>query len=346
MSQAAPSPLVSVIVTCHNLGCYIGEAVQSVLAQTAQDFEILIVDDGSDDQQTKHLLEGSQWPKTSVYRTENQGLARARNFLIERARGTYLCALDADDRLRPQYFEKALSAFGQDPELAFVSSWIQMFGVENRLWKQHSCDLATLLAEDTVMTAALVRRQLVAELGGYDGGMPAQGYEDWDLWIRIVGAGHRGTILPEMLFDYRRPNSMSATCVQENTHLQLVEYLMRKHHDLYASHWPTVLLRKETEIADMLESNRRLEREILDRLTPFVDRAGHELAEVQRRLDPAVPQGSQRMDQSSALRAELVRAQGEVRALRHSWSWRVTRPLRWVVDLGEAVSTWTRRRDE
>ena len=99
-NQAAPR--ISVIVPCYNLGAYLDEAVKSVLAQTYQDFEILIVDDGSTDPVTISLLDHYAQPKTTVFRTSNQKLAAARNFLIARARGTYLCALDADDKLHPQ----------------------------------------------------------------------------------------------------------------------------------------------------------------------------------------------------------------------------------------------------
>src|SRR5262245_51800827 len=105
---------------------------------------------------TRDRLDAAAWPRTTLVRTPNQGLARARNELIRRATGTYLCALDADDRLHPQYFERAMAALSADPELAFVSSWLRMFGGEDRVWSQERCNLETLLAEDTVMTAALV----------------------------------------------------------------------------------------------------------------------------------------------------------------------------------------------
>ena len=98
------TPLISVIVPCYNLGAYIEETIQSVLAQTVQDFEILVVDDGSTDADTVNLLASGSWPRTQIFRTPNGGLARARNTLIQRSNGRFLCALDADDKLHPQYF--------------------------------------------------------------------------------------------------------------------------------------------------------------------------------------------------------------------------------------------------
>src|SRR5262249_34342696 len=87
-SPEPPSrPKVSVIIPCYNLGQYVDEAVQSVLDQTFQDFEILIVNDGSTDPETNRLLTGYDRPKTRVMATENRGLPSARNLAIEHATG-------------------------------------------------------------------------------------------------------------------------------------------------------------------------------------------------------------------------------------------------------------------
>src|SRR5215470_13852858 len=108
--NAAP-PLVSVVIPCYNHGRYIGEAIESVLAQTMQDFEILVVDDGSTDPETTELFSAPPWPRTSVFRIANGGVGPARNFLIARARGEFVCALDADDKLHSEYFARTLAAF-------------------------------------------------------------------------------------------------------------------------------------------------------------------------------------------------------------------------------------------
>ncbi len=103
---AGVRPKVSILIPCFNLGQYIEEAVDSVFAQTDQDFEIIIVNDGSTDEATNKLLEGFSRPRTTVLSTENRGLAAARNLAIQQARGRYICALDADDKLHPQFIEK------------------------------------------------------------------------------------------------------------------------------------------------------------------------------------------------------------------------------------------------
>lgn len=325
------APRVSVVVPCYNLGGYLDEAVDSVLGQTFQDFEIVVVNDGSTDPATRELLADYRRPRTRVLTTPHRGLAAARNLAIADARGEYLCALDADDRLVPTYLEKAVRILDGDPTLAFVSCWLRSFGAEEGVWRQDRCDLPALLGECTVLTAALVRRAAVLAVGGYDDRMPEQGYEDWDLWLTLVERGHRGIIIPEVLFEYRRrPGSMSAVCDHGAVRLDLLRYLVAKHRESYARHLLDVLLRKEADVSDVLCANDELERLIETELTPAVARRREEVDRLRRKLEaPARERG---------LETALRRAEAEVAALRQSMSWQVTAPFRlvygWLLRLG------------
>jgi glycosyltransferase involved in cell wall biosynthesis len=339
-------PKVSVIIPCFNMGQFIDEAVDSVFAQTMQDFEIVIIDDGSTDQATVQLLSNYHRPKTQVLLTKNQGVAAARNHAIEHANGEYLCALDSDDKLHPAYLERATSLLDSDPTLTFVSSWVQMFGISDAVWKHDSCDLTTLLAECTVMTAALVRADAVRSIGGYDTRMPDQGDEDWDLWISLAEHGYRGTIIPEVLFYYRRrPGSMCEVCTTGEAHLRLVQYIMEKHKEKYQKNLPTVLNRKQADIGELLHKNYKLERYLNDRLQPIVESRRKEVERLQGKLDrfekrPKTKAHEDLVHELEAIRrqleeknAELQKNQAEVLALRTSGSWRITAPIRSVYDI-------------
>jgi hypothetical protein len=321
----ATSPRVSVLVPCYNLGAYLDEAVDSVLAQSCQDVEILIVDDGSTDVATVQLLDRYERPRTTVYRTANQGLAAARNFLVARARGEYLCALDADDKLHPQYLEQTMAALDRDPSLGFASTKMQMFGHETRVWPEDTrCDLLTLLCHDPVHPAALVRRSAVLAVGGYDEGMPHQGNEDWDLWIGLIEAGYGGVILDEVLFFYRRrENSMSGTCARGDAQLQAVAYLMRKHAASYRVHESAVAQWKAAAAADLERRNTALEA-IVAATSDTVARRRRELDVLRTRLTQPELLGAE-----AAYRA----AAADAAALRASLSWQVTAPLRAIYDL-------------
>ncbi len=294
-------PRVSVIIPCYNLGQYLDEAVDSVRAQSFNDWEIVIVNDGSTDPATNRLLADYRRPKTRVLTTENRGLAAARNLAIAHATGAYICALDADDMLEPRYLERAVAHLEADPTLGFVSSWLETFGDEQWVWKQERCDLPALLAECTVCTAALVRKSAVDAVGGYDEQMKPAGYEDWDLWISLVERGVRGIIIPEVLFRYRRrAGSMSSICCEGQAHLTLIEYLLRKHRNAYATHVGEVLMLKEVA---------------LQRVQAMAQ--GRETQELRRALD---------------------HAQRRVSAVMNSKSWKLTAPLRAVHDwLGRAA---------
>lgn len=336
-------PKVSVIVPCYNLGAYLDEAVESVLAQTFQDFEIVIVNDGSTDPATNRLLLDYRRPRTRVVQSDNRGVQAARNLAISHALGTYLCALDADDKLAPTFLERTTRILDDDPSVTFVSCWLRTFGAEDWVWKQDRCDLEELLGECTVATPALVRAAAVRDAGGYDERMPYPGYEDWDLWINLVERGARGIILPEVLFYYRRrPGSLSEACTRGEQHLALMRYLVSKYETSYRAHLLELLIRKEATSCDLLKTSYALEREIESRLVPMVQRRRDELARLQRKLQalergetptaPAPPTVDQSGD-VEALRRALAEARAEVAALRHSASWRITAPLREGFDL-------------
>jgi glycosyltransferase involved in cell wall biosynthesis len=337
------APLVSVIIPCFNQGLFLDEAVDSVLSQTLTDFEILIVDDGSTEPATCCLLDTYQRPNTRVFRTANQGLAAARNYLIERATGTYLCALDADDRLHPEFLSRTVAVLEADPSVAFGSSHLRMFGDEDRLWPTDArCDLPTLLAEDTVLTAAVVRKAIVESVGGYDSAMPHAGDEDWDLWLSLVEAGHRGVILPDVLFFYRRRRgSMCDQCTEGQSHLDLIQYIVAKHRASYRAHLLPVLMKKEERIAALRAANLELEIRLDgERATLDGRRAERDL--LRARLATAQGAAGRRpaSPEWAALVEEHRRAREEVTALRQSVSWRLTAPLRRAYDV---LHAWRRR---
>ena len=113
-------PKVSVIIPCYNLGEYIDEAVESVINQTYQDLEIIIVNDGSTDELTNHLLSGYTRPKTRVLITPHQGVAAARNTGIKESQGEYILPLDADDKIGIGYVDEAVKILDSDSSVGIV----------------------------------------------------------------------------------------------------------------------------------------------------------------------------------------------------------------------------------
>jgi glycosyltransferase involved in cell wall biosynthesis len=118
-------PLISVMIGVYNGADYLGEAIDSVLAQTYRPFELIVVDDGSEDD-TPRVAKGYEDALRYV-RQENGGMAAARNRAVEEARGSYFAFLDADDRFPPEKLERQLAVFEADPELDVVFGHVTEF---------------------------------------------------------------------------------------------------------------------------------------------------------------------------------------------------------------------------
>jgi hypothetical protein len=176
--------------------------------------------------------------------------------------------------------ERTATVLESDSSLTFVSTRIQMFETESREWPDMmSCDFPPLLCDDPIISAALVRREAVVAVGGYDEHMPHQGDEDWDLWVTLVGCGYHGTILPEVLFEYRRrAGSLSTRCTSGSVYVELMAYLARKHADAYRAHLGPVLRWKDNFVMDVVRRLVQSEQEVRQRVCPVVAERTAELA--------------------------------------------------------------------
>ena len=237
-------PLISVVIPCFNYGHYVEEAVDSVLCQTFQDFEIIVVDGGSTDPATLGLLRCFQKPKTKVYLREGRHLVGDnRNFGIRRARGKYICCLDADDKLRPTYLEKALFLL-ETYSYDLVSTSVQCFGASNFHYEVAAKpSLDQITKNNQVSTVAVFSKNLWNKTGGYHDWGIGKEYvsEDWDLWVRMMALGARVSNIPEALMLYRKHNSetLSTHAEAPSYEAQMIQicrfnekHLSRRNHSL------------------------------------------------------------------------------------------------------------------
>lgn len=225
-------PLISVVIPCYNHGGYLPEAVDSVLQQTWQDLEIIVVDDGSTENDTVAILGSFNRPKTRlIHHPENRGLPAARNTGIGQARGKYICCLDADDKLHPTYLEKVLLAMEANQGIDFVYSWTQVFGEEDRVWYAPQFDPAVLINYNQLNPPGVFRREAWENVSGFREEM-REGFEDWEFWIRLARKGYRGYRIPEKLIFVRRVGRSFIHRAMERQQ-ELVEDIKRFNPDVY-----------------------------------------------------------------------------------------------------------------
>ncbi|MEP7104020.1 MAG: glycosyltransferase family A protein [Candidatus Dojkabacteria bacterium] len=243
-------PKVSVVIPCYNHGEYVDEAVNSVLAQTFQDFEIIIVNDGSTDEATNKLLANYNKPKTKVLTTENQGLPNARNNGIKIAKGEYICCLDADDKYFPQFLEKCVSALdNSDEKVAIATTWVRTFGEIDELWKTSDYDPMKLATEGGtgVHVASMFKRKVWEEVGGYSSNMAHGGFEDMSFWISIIAKGYKWICIPEELFNYRvKKNSMIVEARKRK--IELLRKVIENNEEFYKKNYIEIILQEEKRI--------------------------------------------------------------------------------------------------
>lgn len=166
--------LVSVVIPCYKQAHFLGEAIESVLAQTYPAQEIIVVDDGSPDE-TKEV--SIRYPSIKYVRQTNQGLSAARNTGYRNSRGMYLVFLDADDRLLPHHLSTCIKAFQRRPDAAFVCGDYRFLG-DDQAAHRHDCrpqpDLyGTLLRSNFIGPphTVMFRRDAIVQSGGFIPGM-------------------------------------------------------------------------------------------------------------------------------------------------------------------------------
>jgi GT2 family glycosyltransferase len=205
------SPEVTVVIPVHDDISYLQETLASVYEQTHPSWEIVVVDDGSTDPSTIAFLDSLRRPRLRIVRQGNTGLPGARNAGMKLARGEFLVPLDSDDELAPEFISTLLAALRQVAEAGFAHCLARLHGDIDAIWIPRPFNPYWQLVENAVVGCVLMRTEAWESVGGYDETMTS-GNEDWDLWLRLTGAGWGQVRVEQPLFRYRKHGvSMSVT---------------------------------------------------------------------------------------------------------------------------------------
>lgn len=180
-------PRVSVYVTNHNYGRFLAQAVDSVLSQTMQDFELIAIDDGSTDNSHEVLARYEGNPKVVTIFQENKGLNVTNNIALRAARGKYIMRLDADDWLDPHALEVMASRMDRDDELGLVFPDYYLADAEGNLIeivRRHDFSMVEMLDQPAHGACTMARREFLLEVGGYDESFRCQ--DGWDIWMSLI----------------------------------------------------------------------------------------------------------------------------------------------------------------
>jgi hypothetical protein len=232
--------LVSVVIPCYRQAKYLPEALQSIRNQTYQNWECIIVNDGSpDDTDTVAKDWCTKDPRFKYLYQENGGLSNARNSGIKNSKGKYLLTLDSDDKFEARFIEKALAVLISDTSIGLVCSWgFRFMGDKKReLYKPGGGAIKEFLFCNAAnMGSLLFRKECWEQTGGYDEKMK-WGYEDWEFYLRVCQVGWKMHVIPEPLFWYRQHAISMRTDAVNNHDVEIKKYIFHKHEVLYKAHY-------------------------------------------------------------------------------------------------------------
>lgn len=204
-------PAVSIVIPAYNAAPYIGETLESVFAQTFDDYEVIVVNDGSPDTDDLQRVLKSFGSRIKYLTQNNRGVSAARNTGIRSARGRYYAQLDADDQWEPQYLAVQVGILRNNPEIDLVYPNAVYFGETSEVGLEFmkaspsngDVTLERLITQQcVVMTSVVARLETIVKAGLFDESLPC--CEDFDLWLRIVHGGGRIAYHRHKLVRYRR----------------------------------------------------------------------------------------------------------------------------------------------
>jgi len=232
------APVVSVVMTVYNAEDYLGEAMDSILAQTFGDFELIVIDDGSTDGSTSMLRDyAARDQRVRLTSRPNTGVVRAANEGIAQARGKYLARMDSDDVSSPQRFARQVAHLDANPDCVLVGSRVTLIDPYGSPVAVSGQKLTHQEIEKELLTngggwavvqpSAMMRTDAVRAAGGYRGSVNMS--EDHDLFLRLAERGKVAN-LEEPLLRYRR-HYKSLNHTQYQQAWQVKERILREAFD-------------------------------------------------------------------------------------------------------------------
>ena len=226
------NPLISIIVPCYNQSQYMRETLDCLKKQTIEEWECIIVNDGSTDNTLEIAKEYVKSDNHYVLVDKpNGGLADARNAGIKASHGKYILPLDSDDLIASTYAEKAVSYLEEHPETTLVYCKAKYFGDRDEEWNLPEYDFDKLLFCNQIFCSCVYRRCDYDRTEGYNTNMK-HGLEDWNFLLSLLNKESKVYRIPEILFFYRKHGVSMIANTNKHTK-ELYCRIVANHIDLY-----------------------------------------------------------------------------------------------------------------
>lgn len=257
-------PILSIIIPCYNSETTLETTLESVISQDFEDWEAIIINDGSTDATEEIALRWVESDKRFKYFAKpNEGLGKTRNYGIAKSNGLYILPLDSDNQLIKDFSKDAIAVFEKNQDIGVVYGDAQYFGEKNGIWKVDDYNLNKMLVDNYIDACAIYKKKLWEQVGGYDETMPYQGHEDWDFWIALGILNVKFQHLKKIAFKYYvSKNSMIRSFTDEMIVLNN-EYIFIKYNKQYQKIYSDVYSLYEKNEKQYLE-NLKSEKFVID----------------------------------------------------------------------------------
>ena len=221
-------PLLSFIIPCYNHGDFVEETVNSILQiEDRSKYEVIIVDDGSTDENCIRILGEQQKKGVKLIRQINSGLGKARNIAIEQSKGKYILPVDADNKLKPAYFFRSIEMFETDPQIGVVYSDVWFFGEKEFRRKMEPHSISHQFIQNKIDACAAFRKEVWEQVGGYQEQMI--GYQDWEFWAAVSSLNYwKFYHLRDIGFEYRKLAGSMVSHTKLFTE-EILDYISARH---------------------------------------------------------------------------------------------------------------------
>ncbi len=233
------NPFVSVIMPFYNGHDHVVESVKSVLAQDYENYELIIVNDGSKQPTLEELLKGLDLTKVRIINHEkNKGLSASRNTAFHESKGEFILPLDCDDMITPTFLTDTVKVLVDNPEISAVYTRVLIFGELEMEWTPEATML-NLMCGLPIPSTVLFRKHVFDLVGGYNTSIKC--VPDVDFWLRVLSKGEKLSRVEKVLYHYRK----HANSLSDEGKLTEVYVLAEANKQLYMDNFLDVLALQE-----------------------------------------------------------------------------------------------------